>query len=94
MNLIRVAIPSLGFINYCENNLEGIRRVAKFMHRLKALARTCMMVCMITVPTHLYNDNQVKILHHVADCAIKLKSFAGEKQNPLFSQYHGKCFTS
>jgi len=89
VNLMRVAIPSLGSIRYCHNDLKGVRRIAKFLHLLKAVARTCMMVCMVTVPTHLFDDKQVKILHHMSDCAIKLKSFAGEKQNPLFSQYHG-----
>ena len=53
------------------------------------MARQSILVCMITVPTHLFTPTQVAVFRQFVDCSVGLNAFVGEK-NPAFKQYHGK----
>lgn len=84
-----MAIPNLAGPLWCENNKEATKNIAKFLHGLRALARKTMLVGMVTIPTHLYNESQIAVFRHLVDGSVKLNAFMNEK-NPAFKQYHGK----
>ena len=89
VNVLRMAIPNLAGPLWCENNQDNVIKIAQFLHCLRALARQSMLVCMVTIPTHLYTLSQVAAFRQLVDCSVKLNAFINEK-NLAFKQYHGK----
>ena len=89
VNVLRLAIPNFASPLWCDYDSNSIQEISRFLHSLRALARRSLLVCMITVPTHLFTSDQVAIFRHFVDCSVQLKAFVGEK-NPAFKQYHGK----
>jgi len=89
LNVMRIVIPSFGSPFWCSNNTANVYRMSRFLYCLRGVIRNKLAVCYITLPSHLYSESNCKIITQSCDCSIKLKSFAGEKSNPLFKQYHG-----
>jgi len=88
-NILRIVIPSFGSPFWCANNSKGVQYICRFLLWLRGLVRKSMTVCVVSIPCNLYTEKNMARFRHMADCAVKLKSFAGEKKNPLFKQYHG-----
>lgn len=66
--------------------------LARFLIRLRALLRTSFACCMVTIPTHLFEEPSfVSRVRHCCDYVIRLESFEGSKHehNPLYKEYHG-----
>ena len=89
LNVLRLAIPNLASPLWCNCEAENLQDLTQFLLSLRALARQSLMVCMITVPTHLFTTSQASTLRQFVDCSVKLNAFIGEK-NPAFRQYHGE----
>ena len=89
LKVCRIVIPSFGSPFWCANNSKGVKYISRFLLWLRGLVRKSMTVCVVSIPCNLYTDKNMAQFRHLADCAVKLKSFAGEKKNPLFKQYHG-----
>ena len=89
VNVLRLVISNFGSPLWCNSDETNMREIARFLYSLRALARQSMLVCMITVPTHLFSSSQVAIFRQFVDCSVELNAFIGEK-NPAFKQYHGE----
>ncbi|XP_019619564.1 PREDICTED: elongator complex protein 4-like [Branchiostoma belcheri] len=66
-----------------------------FLHALRALLRTSLAACLVTVPTHLFQDAAfTRRLEKLCDSVVRLESFAGseKEQNPAYRDYHGLLY--
>jgi len=90
VNIMRIVIPSFGSPFWCSNgSKKSAQSICRFLVCLRGIIRNSMAVCAISVPTQLYTESNLKMFRHMTDCSVHLKSFAGEKKNKLFKQYHG-----
>lgn len=92
-NVLRIALHSLGSSLWGNCNNGGTDRdIQLFLYRLRALLRYSYAVCLITVPTHLFDDpSLVRRIERLCDTVVRLESFAGsdKEHNPTFKDYHG-----
>ncbi|KAJ9584184.1 hypothetical protein L9F63_021481 [Diploptera punctata] len=87
-NLMRIAVLSLGSPLWAPTESD----LARFCYCLRALVRSAYAICLITVPSHLYqNESIVKRCEHLCDISVRLESFAGSEKetNPVYKDYHG-----
>ncbi|XP_048242263.1 elongator complex protein 4-like [Haliotis rufescens] len=96
--ILRIAIHSLGSPLWGESGGVGSDGVSadpslpRFLYALRSMLRTAYACCLITVPSHLFQDpGFVERLVRLSDTAIRLESFAGssKEKNPAFKEYHG-----
>ncbi|XP_041972844.1 elongator complex protein 4 [Aricia agestis] len=98
-NILRIVIQSLGspvwFAKECDedviDNSYGTD-ILKFMYCLRALLRDTLAVALVTLPSHLFDDEHLmKRLQYSIDNAVRLESFAGSSKetNPVYNEYHG-----
>ncbi|KAK7098950.1 elongator complex protein 4-like [Littorina saxatilis] len=97
-NILRIAIHSLGsplwgdggsLHNHGEDNQVSL---LQFLLALRATLRTAFSVCLLTVPSHLFQDaGTVKRVERLCDTVLRLESFAGsgKAKNPAFRDYTG-----
>ncbi|XP_072047383.1 elongator complex protein 4-like [Amphiura filiformis] len=93
--VLRIAIHSLGSALWGDEPLSDRQTgtsLCQFLHALRALLRNSLAVCVITIPTHVFQDSGlVRRLERLCDTAVQLESFAGSDQekNPAYKEYHG-----
>jgi len=89
-NILRIAIHSAGSPLWDSSDPFSL---PKFFFCLKNLLRQSFACALVTVPSEILSvDSKVVAgLRHLADYAIKLKSFAGtdDAENPALKDYHG-----
>lgn len=89
-NISRIAIHSAGSPLWDSSDPFSL---PKFFFCLKNLLRQSFACALVTVPSEILSvDSKVVAgLRHLADYAIKLKSFAGtdDAENPALKDYHG-----
>eukprot|EP00057_Strongylocentrotus_purpuratus_P018953 XP_011673427.1 PREDICTED: elongator complex protein 4-like [Strongylocentrotus purpuratus] len=92
-NVLRLGIYSLASPLWEENSDEHSSvSLCRFLHALRGLLRVSLAVCVLTIPTHLYQDeSRVRRIERLCDAAFKLESFAGSEKetNPAYKEYHG-----
>ncbi|CAK8695840.1 unnamed protein product [Clavelina lepadiformis] len=88
LNVLRVVLPHFASPLWCGDKPDNIHNIVRFLHCLRAVARNSMIACLVTIPTHLYHENEVAMIRQLVDTSIELEAFVGEK-NPVFKQYHG-----
>ncbi|XP_033753392.1 elongator complex protein 4-like [Pecten maximus] len=97
-NILRIGIHSLGSPQWGENggfrdNHEDFEySLPRFLLALRSVLRTAFAVCMVTVPTHLFQSAAfVSRLERLCDTVVHLESFAGsdKEKNPAYKEYHG-----
>ncbi|XP_070549538.1 elongator complex protein 4-like isoform X1 [Ptychodera flava] len=97
-NILRIAISSIGSPLWGEEGgvIPGTAKtdhsLPRFLHALRSILRSSLSVCLITIPTHLFQDAAfVRRLENLCDTVVKLESFAGseKEKNPVYKEYHG-----
>ncbi|XP_017914784.1 PREDICTED: elongator complex protein 4 isoform X1 [Capra hircus] len=96
-NILRIGIQNLGSPLWgddicCAENCDASHSVTKFLYILRALLRTSLSACIITVPTHLIQNKAVIArVTNLSDTVVGLESFIGSEKetNPLYKDYHG-----
>ncbi|KAH9499954.1 Elongator subunit elp4 [Bulinus truncatus] len=96
-NILRIGIQSIGSPLWGE--MGGLKpdgtndpSLSLFLIALRGVLRSAFAVAMITLPAHLFHDEQiVRHLTKLCDTVVKLDSFAGSdrEKNPAFKEYHG-----
>ncbi|KAK3745864.1 hypothetical protein QZH41_013222 [Actinostola sp. cb2023] len=62
------------------------------LYSLRATLRSSFAVCMVTIPTHVFQDTGfTRRIERLCDTVVSLESFAGsdKETNPLYKDYHG-----
>ncbi|XP_060070767.1 elongator complex protein 4-like [Ylistrum balloti] len=97
-NILRIGIHSLGSPQwgesggFCDNHEDFDYSLPRFLLALRSILRTAFSVCMITIPTHLFQSAAfVSRLERLCDTVVHLESFAGsdKEKNPAYKEYHG-----
>uniref|UniRef100_A0AC11BLX2 Elongator acetyltransferase complex subunit 4 n=1 Tax=Ovis aries TaxID=9940 RepID=A0AC11BLX2_SHEEP len=96
-NILRIGIQNLGSPLWgddicCAENCDASHSLTKFLYILRALLRTSLSACIITVPTHLIQNKAVIArVTNLSDTVVGLESFIGSEKetNPLYKDYHG-----
>lgn len=91
-NILRISISSIGSPFWFEDGIIG--DLLKFLTILKSLVKNTLSVCLLTMPTHLFEsleENSIPRIRNLVDFSIELNSFAGTPNatNPVFKEYHG-----
>ncbi|XP_067043391.1 elongator complex protein 4-like isoform X3 [Acropora muricata] len=66
--------------------------LTQFLFQLRAVMRSALAVCLITIPTHLFQELAlIRRVQRLCDTVIKLESFVGSEMetNPVYKDYHG-----
>lgn len=66
--------------------------LTQFLFQLRAVMRSALAVCLITIPTHLFQEPAlIRRVQRLCDTVIKLESFVGSEMetNPVYKDYHG-----
>ncbi|KAE8606801.1 hypothetical protein XENTR_v10010872 [Xenopus tropicalis] len=95
--VLRVGIESLGSVlwgdDICSHERpENQHSLTRFLYALRGLLRTSLSVCVITVPTHLIQNEAITTrVRNLSDTVVGLESFIGSEMeaNPLYKDYHG-----
>lgn len=86
MKILRVLIPNFGSpIWRCEDPSNFVQ----FLLCLRNIVRSSLVVCFITVPTHIHTLATVELIRHHVDAVTELEAFGSGKTNPLYKEYHG-----
>ncbi|CAG9563593.1 unnamed protein product [Danaus chrysippus] len=95
-NILRISIQSLGspvwLASDCDNENKYGQDLIKFLYMLRVLIRNTTAVVFITIPEHLFEDNQImKRLLYSIDNSVRIESIAGSSKetNPVYNEYHG-----
>ncbi|XP_055996297.1 elongator complex protein 4-like isoform X3 [Ostrea edulis] len=97
-NILRIGVHSLGSPQWDECGGLAINRedidysLPRFLLALRVLMRSAFAVCIVTMPTHLFEiPGFVGRLRKMCDTVLHLESFAGsdKEKNPAFKEYHG-----
>ncbi|XP_075817765.1 elongator complex protein 4 isoform X1 [Microtus pennsylvanicus] len=99
-NILRIGIQNLGSPLWgddicCTENCDNNHSLTKFLYVLRGLLRTSLSVCIITMPTHLIqNEAIITRVRNLSDTAVGLESFIGSERetNPLYKDYHGLIY--
>ncbi|KAH0516683.1 Elongator complex protein 4 [Microtus ochrogaster] len=99
-NILRIGIQNLGSPLWgddicCTENCDNNHSLTKFLYVLRGLLRTSLSVCIITMPTHLIqNEAIITRVRNLSDTAVGLESFIGSEKetNPLYKDYHGLIY--
>ncbi|XP_050003110.1 elongator complex protein 4 isoform X1 [Alexandromys fortis] len=99
-NILRIGIQNLGSPLWgddicCTEDCDNNHSLTKFLYVLRGLLRTSLSVCIITVPTHLIqNEAIITRVRNLSDTAVGLESFVGSEKetNPLYKDYHGLIY--
>ncbi|XP_035660317.1 elongator complex protein 4-like [Branchiostoma floridae] len=95
--VLRIGLHSLGSPLWGEQDSGSSHdsSLPHFLHALRAVLRTSLAACLITIPTHLFEDMAfTRRLEKLCDSVIRLESFAGseKEQNPAYKDYHGLLY--
>uniref|UniRef100_A0A3B3QPS4 Elongator complex protein 4 n=1 Tax=Paramormyrops kingsleyae TaxID=1676925 RepID=A0A3B3QPS4_9TELE len=96
-NILRIGLHSLGSPLWaddicCEEKPTQASSLTSFLYGLRALLRSSLCTCMVTVPSHLIQNRAIMDrVTRLCDTAIALESFRGSERetNPLYKDYHG-----
>ncbi|XP_074660622.1 elongator complex protein 4-like [Tubulanus polymorphus] len=94
-NILRIGVHSLGSPLWGETSHGGgsyDASLPQFLLALRGLMRTAFAVCVLTIPTHIFQDAAfTNRLESLCDTAVCLESFTGseKEKNPAFKEYHG-----
>ncbi|XP_078335032.1 elongator complex protein 4-like isoform X1 [Crassostrea virginica] len=97
-NILRIAVHSLGSPQWDEcggldhSHEDTDFSLPRFLLALRVLMRSAFAVCLITIPTHLFQiPGYVGRLRKMCDTVLLMESFAGsdKEKNPAFKEYHG-----
>ncbi|XP_033123240.1 elongator complex protein 4-like [Anneissia japonica] len=90
-NVLRISLLSLGSPLWGESGTtaEGNASMCQFLHSIRATLRKSLAVCLVTMPTHLYQPMYSRRIERLCDYVVRLQSFAGEDKSPAFKEYHG-----
>ncbi|XP_041472160.1 elongator complex protein 4-like [Lytechinus variegatus] len=92
-NILRLGIHSLASPLWEVNSIQqSTVSLCRFLHALRGILRVSLAVCVLTIPTHLYQDeSKVRRIERLCDTVIRLESFAGsdKETNPVYKEYHG-----
>ncbi|XP_041131855.1 elongator complex protein 4 isoform X1 [Polyodon spathula] len=97
-SILRIGVHSLGSALWgdddicCKENPEHAHSLTTFLYSLRALLRTSLSVCMVTVPSHLIQNKAIMgRITKLCDTVVSLESFSGSERetNPLYKDYHG-----
>eukprot|EP00112_Aurelia_sp_Birch-Aquarium-sp1_P024770 Seg798.3 transcript_id=Seg798.3/GoldUCD/mRNA.D3Y31 product="Elongator complex protein 4" protein_id=Seg798.3/GoldUCD/D3Y31 len=92
--ILRIAVQSLGSPLWptFDKSADSMTSLTWFLLALRAILRSAFAVCVVTIPTHLFEDPVLtRHLEQSVDNAVRLESFAGSEreQNPAFKDYDG-----
>ncbi|XP_063971413.1 uncharacterized protein LOC129268470 isoform X2 [Lytechinus pictus] len=91
-NILRLGIHSLASPLWEVNSIQqSTVSLCRFLHALRGILRVSLAVCVLTIPTHLYQDeSKVRKIERLCDTVIRLESFAGsdKETNPVYKEYH------
>lgn len=90
-NLLRIAVHSIGSPLWAEHSHQK-SDLAIFMYCLRSVLRSAYAVCLLTLPSHLFQETWIiKRCQHLCDISVRLESFAGSEKetNPVYEDYHG-----
>lgn len=92
--LCRIAIYSFGNPSWFDlNDTQSQREALLFLYSLRGLLRNSLCVCMISIPSHLYQSNSsfVSRMRNLSDTVISLSSFQGSevKIPDIYSDFTG-----
>lgn len=90
----RVAIHSVGDIQWCYNDSNHIQQLLWFIYRIQSLMRQCRATCMLTLPTHLYTADIIKHIQYTCDIVYTINEFKQSyslhtQQTHIFGDYDG-----
>ncbi|KAF4803689.1 Elongator complex protein 4 [Turdus rufiventris] len=96
-NILRIGIQSLGSVLWgddvcCSDTPEDPHSLTKFLYVLRGLLRKSLSACIITVPSHLFQNKAImERVTNLSDMVVGLESFIGSERetNPLYKDYHG-----
>ncbi|XP_076471871.1 elongator complex protein 4-like [Babylonia areolata] len=97
-NILRIAIPGLGSTLWgstggaTEHTEEEEASLLQFLLALRATLRTSFSVCLLTIPTYLFQTVAVvKRVQQLCDTVVRLQSFSTslKTKNPAFRDYSG-----
>ncbi|ELU10947.1 hypothetical protein CAPTEDRAFT_172856 [Capitella teleta] len=94
-NILRIGLHSLGSPQWNEEgwlNEPNDPSLFRFLYCLRSLLRNSFAACLLTIPTHLYEDSGfVGRIRNLCDSVIQLKAFEGsdKEKNPAFKEYRG-----
>ncbi|XP_021912802.1 elongator complex protein 4 isoform X2 [Zootermopsis nevadensis] len=95
-NILRTAVHSVGSPLWTEethvSSYQQKSDLALFFYCLRSLIRSAYAVCVLTLPSHLFQETSIiKRLEHLCDASVRLESFAGSEKetNPVYKDYHG-----
>ncbi|KAJ7384444.1 Elongator subunit elp4 [Desmophyllum pertusum] len=82
--------PLWGEEQHISNEISSA--LTRFLFQLRATLRSALAVCLVTVPTHLFQDPAfTRRVERLCDTVVKLESFVGSENetNPVYKDYHG-----
>ncbi|XP_041367597.1 elongator complex protein 4-like [Gigantopelta aegis] len=96
-NILRIVLRSLGSPLWGECGVASPQdqydpSLLKFLLVLRSLLRSAYATCLITMPSHLFQDPAfIERVEKMCDTVIQLESFAGSdrEKNPAFKEYSG-----
>lgn len=93
-SVLRICLNSIGSPAWYDRNFA--EDFLRFIALLKAIVRSTLSVCLITVPLHLFHHlddlHLSKKVINLFDFSFELEAFAGQMEehaNPAFKEYHG-----
>ncbi|XP_078346504.1 elongator complex protein 4-like isoform X2 [Oculina patagonica] len=93
--ILRIVLHGLGSPLWGEEQHianEMSPALTRFLFQLRATLRSALAVCLVTVPTHLFQDPALtRRVERLCDTVVKLESFVGSENetNPVYKDYHG-----
>ncbi|XP_068673027.1 elongator complex protein 4-like isoform X2 [Montipora foliosa] len=93
--ILRIVLHGLGSPLWGEENSTPSAintTLTRFLFQLRALMRSAFAVCLITAPTHLFQESAlIRRMQRLCDTVVKLESFVGSdnETNPVYQDYHG-----
>ncbi|CAH3147182.1 unnamed protein product [Porites lobata] len=89
-SILRVVLQGVGSALWGEDQHGPY--LTRFLFQLRAVMRSSLAVCFITVPTHLFQDTALtRRVERLCDTVLKLESFVGSENetNAVYKDYHG-----
>ncbi|XP_074086523.1 elongator complex protein 4 [Macrotis lagotis] len=96
-SILRIGVQSLGSPLWgddicCADSPEYMHNLTRFLYVLRGLLRMSLTACIITVPSHLFQNKAITArIRNLSDTVVGLESFVGSEReaNSLYKDFHG-----
>lgn len=91
-NILRIGINSFASPLWSSSSSQPSSSFCQSLLTLKHLMRSSFSVCLISTPTHVFEDDGMALaLENMCDAVVRLESFEGTplQDDPIFKNYNG-----